>query len=73
MHTVNDLAEVESIATIEMKDNVTTTITTTLYNLIAAIQEVVDPADDALVVATVWHVLCSGRVTWHGDVVARVN
>jgi hypothetical protein len=49
------------------------TITTTLYDLIAAVREAVGPDDDALVVATVRHVLCSGRVTWRGEVVARAN
>jgi hypothetical protein len=38
---------------------------TTLYNLIAALQEVVG-ADDTLVVATVVHLLRSGRLTWRG-------
>jgi hypothetical protein len=39
--------------------------TTTLYDLIAAIQDRVSPDDDALVVATVVHLLRSGRLTWH--------
>src|SRR3989442_5919071 len=38
--------------------------TTTLYDLIAALQDIVDPDDDALVVATVVHLLRSGRLTW---------
>jgi hypothetical protein len=42
----------------------TTTVTTTLYDLIAAIQTTVEPQDDNLVVATVWHLLRSGQVTW---------
>ena len=37
---------------------------TTLYELIAALQEVVGPDDDALVVATVMHLLRSRRLTW---------
>jgi hypothetical protein len=39
--------------------------TTTLYNLIATLQEVVG-ADHTLVVATVVHLLRSGRLTWRG-------
>ena len=39
--------------------------TTTLYNLIAALQEGVG-ADDTLVVASVVHLLRSGRLTWRG-------
>jgi hypothetical protein len=38
-------------------------LTTTLYALIATLQEVVGPEDDALVVATVVHLLQSGRLT----------
>ena len=39
---------------------------TTLYDLITALQDVVAPDDDALVVATVVHLLRSGRLTWRG-------
>jgi hypothetical protein len=38
--------------------------TTTLYALLAAIQDVVGPEDDAQVVATVVSLLQSGRLTW---------
>jgi hypothetical protein len=41
-------------------------LTTTLYDLITALQDVVAPADDALVVTTVVHLLRSGRLTWRG-------
>ena len=41
-------------------------LTTTLYELLAAIQNVVGPEEDALVVATVRHLLQSGRLTWLG-------
>jgi hypothetical protein len=43
-----------------------TRITTTLYELIAALQNVVDPDADALVVATVMHLLRSGQLTFVG-------
>jgi len=39
------------------------TITTTLYDLIAALQDVVQPGEDALVVATMAHLLRTGRMT----------
>jgi hypothetical protein len=39
--------------------------TTTLYDLIAALQAVVGPDEDALVVATVAHLLQSGQLRWH--------
>ena len=42
-------------------------LTTTLYDLIAALQEVVGPDNDALVVATVEHLLRSGRLTWRAQ------
>jgi hypothetical protein len=38
--------------------------TTTLYELIATLQAVVHPHDDALVVATVVYLLVSGRLTF---------
>ena len=40
--------------------------TTTLYDLITAIQDVVG-MDDALVVATLVHLLRCGRLTWRGQ------
>jgi hypothetical protein len=38
----------------------------TLADLITAIQDVVGPQDDGLVVATVWHLLRSGRLMQMG-------
>jgi hypothetical protein len=40
------------------------TLTTTLYDLIAALQEAAGPDADDLVVATVLHLIDSGRLTW---------
>ena len=45
------------------EDAISATITTTLYDLIAALQDVVPPGEDALVVATMVHLLCTGRMT----------
>lgn len=42
-------------------------LTTTLYALLAALQKVVGPEEDALVIATVQRLLQSGRLTWHGE------
>jgi len=42
-------------------------LSTTLYDLIAALHAVVAPDEDALVIATVVHLLRSGRITYHGD------
>src|SRR5262245_25550340 len=44
-------------------DAIPATITTTLYDLIAALQDVVQPGEDALVVATMVHLLCTERIT----------
>jgi hypothetical protein len=44
---------------------------TTLYEVIAAIQDGLSPDDDALVVATVMHFLQSGRLIWRGKTRAR--
>jgi hypothetical protein len=46
---------------------------TTLYDLITALQAVVAPQDDALVVATVVHLLRSGRLTWRGKARTRLD
>jgi hypothetical protein len=45
----------------------TTTITTTLYDLIATIHGVVPPEEDTLVVATAVHVLHTGRARFLGQ------
>jgi len=47
------------------EDAIPATITTTLYDLIAALQDVVQPDEnaDALVVATMVHLLRTGRIT----------
>ena len=45
------------------EDAIPATITTTQYDLIAALQDVVQPGEDALVVATMVHLLCTGRMT----------
>ena len=47
--------------------------TTTLYTLLATIQDVVGPEDDAQVVATVVHLLRSGRLTWLGQTRGPLN
>ena len=43
------------------------TVTTTLYDLIATIQNIVGPGDDRLVVATVAHMLATGSITLPRD------
>ena len=40
-------------------------ITTTLYDLISALQEAAGPEEDTLVVAAMVHLMRSGRLLWH--------
>jgi hypothetical protein len=56
--------EVEVKAKEGRKEETPTRITTTLYALIAALQDIVDSDADALVVATVMHLLRSGQLTF---------
>jgi len=44
-----------------------TTIQTTLFDLLAAIQDVVPPGQDELVTAIAVYLLRTGRVAYHGD------
>jgi hypothetical protein len=68
MHTVIDPFDAGGVETFDMssgEEAAPATITTTLYDLLAALQEVVDPGEDALVVAIVVSMLRAGRLTWH--------
>jgi len=47
-------------------------LTTTLYDLITALQDVVGVNNDALVVANVVHLLRSGWLTWNGNTRVRL-
>ena len=65
MRTVIGPYEEGSVATVATsggEDTTPATITTTLYDLIAALQEFVEPGEDALVVATVVSMLRAGRI-----------
>ena len=48
-----------------------TALTTTLYDLIAALQDVADPDEDTLVVAAVMHLMRSRQLTWRRDRLER--
>jgi len=67
MPTMMPSSDVEVRAKGVRKEETPTRITTTLYELIAALQNVVDPDADALVVATVMHLLHSGQLTFVGQ------
>jgi hypothetical protein len=48
-----------------------TALTTTLYDLIAALQDVAGPDEGTVVVAAVMHLMRSRRLTWHRDRLER--
>lgn len=50
-------------------------VSTTLYDLIAAMHDIVESNDDAVVVATIDHMLCAGRIAFlnHGMVLDRIQ
>jgi hypothetical protein len=48
-------------------------LTTTLYDLIAVMQDGLNPDHDTLVVAIVVHFLRSGRLTWRGQARERLD
>lgn len=48
-------------------------LTTTLYDLITALQEAVDTTNDARVVSTVAQLIRAGRLTWCGKTSAPWN
>jgi hypothetical protein len=66
MQRVIDPGEVARVATRGRGAATPLRFTTTLYALMAALQAVVAPADDARVVATVTHLLRSRRLAWLG-------
>jgi hypothetical protein len=66
-------AEVAIETTGRQREATPSCLITTLYDLITAIQTIVDPDDDRLVVATVVHLLRSGRLTWCGRARTRLD
>jgi hypothetical protein len=63
MATVMDVGEMATVAMGMQRIETPSRRTTTLYNVMAALQDAVGPDDDALVVATAVHLLRSGRLT----------
>jgi hypothetical protein len=63
MATVRDRGAVRTVGSCRPAAESPSRLLITLYDLIAAIQDVVGPGDDQLVVATVRHLLRSGRLT----------
>ena len=73
MAPVMERAEVATGAMRIQPAETPTCLTTTLYDLIAALQDIVGPDDDALVVATVVHLVRAGRLTWGGKTRAHLD
>ena len=66
MAPVMECDELAQVGTRMQGEATPSCLTTTLYDVIAAMQDGLNPDDDALVVATVVHLLRSGRLTWLG-------
>ena len=71
MFTVMEPGEVATVATGLQGEAMPTRFTTTLYDLITAIQGVVGPEDDAMAVGTMVYLLRSGRLTVLGTATRR--
>jgi len=69
MSTVRILSEGATAVTAGRETATSLRITITLYELIAALQDVVGP-EDTLVVAIVVHLLRCRRLTWSGQIAA---
>ena len=67
MVTVWERGKVETRRRERQEEAMPSRLCTTLYDLMVAIQDVAGPEDDALVVATVVHLLRSGRLTMPGQ------
>ena len=63
MAPVMERGELEQVD-LGMPGEATSCLTTTLYDVIATIQDGLRPDDDVQVVASVVHLLRSGRLTW---------
>ena len=66
MFTVMEPGEVATVAASLRGEAMPAPLTTTLYDLITALQDGVGPNNDALVVATMVRLLRSGRLTVSG-------
>jgi hypothetical protein len=64
MSTMREVGEMATVAMGMQRGATPSRCTTTLYDLMTAIQDVVGPENDALAVVTMVHLLQSGRLTW---------
>ena len=74
MPTMSDLSEVRTAPrSMGAEAKAPASITTTLYDLIAALQTMGRPAHDDWVVATMVHLWRTGQLTWRGETVMRLD
>jgi len=74
MPTMGDLSEVRTATRrVVAEAKAPASITTTLYDLIAAIQTMVRPEHDDLVVATMVHLLRTGQITCREETVMSLD
>jgi hypothetical protein len=64
MQTLKESPTLPAAPRARIKPASPTTLTTTLYDLIAALQDAAGPDADDLVVTTVLHLIDSGGLTW---------
>lgn len=70
MPAVMHAADIALCAAVQPKNATLPCIATTLYDLIAALQDAAKQ-DDALVIAAMQHLLASGRLTWRDGLSER--
>lgn len=64
MYTVQELSRTHTVDVRVGENALPTRLRTTLYDLIEALQTMVPPEADAMVIATVVHLLRSGQITF---------
>jgi hypothetical protein len=77
MATIMDSCEEKAGSTVEAKVLESAarpaSVSTTLYDLIAALQDVTGPGDDARVVAAVVHLLSAGYITFPNNIDLQIR
>ena len=71
MQTIADCSPAHTAPTDQAALLAAVPITTTLYDLISALQEAAGPGEDPLVVASMVHLMRSGRLRWQSPASQR--
>ncbi len=64
MHMMIDSSVVQNVVPETIEEVRTSSITTTLYDLMAAMHDIVDPGEDELVIATLCYQFRVGRIAF---------